>query len=1175
MSSIRERLQALSPADRLHYETLIDRFESYWAERPDAPPGIADHLPPDEPLRTLVLVALVKSDLESRLRQHGPTPIDDYLGRFPELSHDTQATAELLAWNHYLTHPKEGKASLPGSAGRYLVQEPVGRGGIGIVCRGRDPQLDRELAVKILRADHAGNPALVGRFEQEARVVGRLQHPGVVPVYDSGRLPDGRPWFIMRLVQGRTLAQLLGERHDPQHEPARFLAIFAQVCQTLAYAHEQGVIHRDLKPSNIMVGAFGEVQVMDWGLAKMLPGPGGAEDAPPGQPAAGPVTTLQTESAGLSSQAGTVLGTPAYMAPEQARGEVERLDERCDVFGLGAVLCEVLTGWPPYTGASVLPVRERAARGDLEEAWKRLDRCGAAAELVALARCCLEAEPAARPRNAAEVAEAVGRHLAEVQQRLHEAERERAAAEARAEEATARTRLERRARRLTAGLAAAALVLMVGVVWFWQQTVGQRQAVAEALTKATGLRERYQYSQAQEVLEQAERWVDRWSRQRLEEALADLRLVQRLDDIRARAIELTPDGRMNWRAADEEYKAVFRDAGLGEPEDLAEAVAARVRRSAVRTALVAALDDWAVRTEDETRRAWLLEVARRADLSSEGGTGDWGERFRDPEVRQNLAKLTKLAEEADVSRLAPQTLYALALALAKQGGNALPLLRSAQDQHPADFWLTFQLAGSLYVAKRYGEAEGYYRTVRALRPDSAVVHTHLGTALEEQGKREEAVACHRRAIDLDSMFALAHGNLGVALANQGKLEEAVACSHRALELDPKYVTARYNLGNALKDQGKVEEAVACYHQAIALDPKFAPPHHNLGIVLAARGKLDEAVACYRRALERDPQLAQAHNNLGKALEMQGNREEAIASTRRAIELDPKFAGAHTNLGIFLARQGKVEAAAANFHRAIELDPKFAGAHGNFGVALAARGKLEEAIACYRRALELDPKYVMTHTNLGVALLEQGKLQEAMACFRRALQLDPKYAAAQTGLRDCQRLVELEPRLSGLLAGIDHPADLAERLEFAQLCTLKQRFAAAAELYAEAFAAQPRLAAELRAGHRYSAACSAVRAGCGQGVNADALTAGDRLRWRRQALTWLRDDLAGWTRLLQGGGPATAPALTQTLRDWQTDPDLAGLRDPAHLTRLSAEERAACQRLWADVAALLRLAQSLE
>src|SRR5262249_23822508 len=169
-------------------------------------------------------------------------------------------------------------------------------------------------------------------------------------------------YFTMKLVKGRTLAALLAERTDPTQDRMRWLKVFEQVCQTVAYAHARGVLHRDLKPANVMVGSFGEVQVMDWGLAKVLPEGGAtADEASRAGPHAAEATLIDTGSR-PDTQAGSVLGTPAYMAPEQARGEVERVDERADVFGLGAILCQVLTGRPPFVAAQGQAVRQ-AARG--------------------------------------------------------------------------------------------------------------------------------------------------------------------------------------------------------------------------------------------------------------------------------------------------------------------------------------------------------------------------------------------------------------------------------------------------------------------------------------------------------------------------------------------------------------------------------------------------------------------------------------------------------------------------------------------------------------------------------------------------------------------------------------------------------------------------------------------
>ena len=174
----------------------------------------------------------------------------------------------------------------------------------------------------------------------------------MVPVYEIGVLSDHRPYFAMKLIKGRTLAEMLAGRSDAEDNLPRLLSIFEAVCQTVAYAHARGVIHRDLKPANIMVGSFGEVQVMDWGAAKLLGQRDDSDDVPaaPAKVEETVIATGRSHSAADESRVGTVIGTPAYMAPEQARGNVDAVDERADVFALGSILCEILTGRPGFTG---------------------------------------------------------------------------------------------------------------------------------------------------------------------------------------------------------------------------------------------------------------------------------------------------------------------------------------------------------------------------------------------------------------------------------------------------------------------------------------------------------------------------------------------------------------------------------------------------------------------------------------------------------------------------------------------------------------------------------------------------------------------------------------------------------------------------------------------------------
>jgi len=382
--------------------------------------------------------------------------------------------------------PVLNRPGLPPHAGRYQILGEIARGGMGAVLRARDADLGRELALKVLLAPHRDDVDLRNRFVEEAQIGGQLQHPGIVPVYELGAFPDRRPFLAMKLVRGRTLAALLAERPDPSHDLPRFLAIFEQVCQTVAYAHARRVIHRDLKPSNVMVGSFGEVQVMDWGLAKVLTEGGVADERrrPDLAVDATQVQTVRSEGSGSESLAGSVMGTPAYMAPEQARGEVDRLDERADVFGLGAILCEILTGRPPYAGPLRGAVLDRARQGDTADALARLETCGADGELVALTRDCLAARMADRPRDAGAVARRVTAYTTGVQERLRAAELAKVEAQTRAVE-------ERKRRRLAVGLAAALLGLVVtlggGGAWWAYDRQARAARVDSALRGAAVL----------------------------------------------------------------------------------------------------------------------------------------------------------------------------------------------------------------------------------------------------------------------------------------------------------------------------------------------------------------------------------------------------------------------------------------------------------------------------------------------------------------------------------------------------------------------------------------------------------------------------------------------------------------------------------------------------------------
>ncbi len=233
---------------------------------------------------------------------------------------------------------------------RYELIEKIARGGMGTVYRVKDRELEREVAIKLL-SDPQPRSEEIARMRREARILARLEHPGIVPIHDVGTLPDGRAFYAMKLVRGSRLDQYL-ELNMPLPE---LLRIFGRICESVAFAHARGVIHRDLKPANIMVGPFGEVLVMDWGVAKYR-GAGVSQAAGAGAGAdvsddADGTADQRTANATADTSPGTVLGTPGYMSPEQARGQLERVDERSDVSALGAILYFMLTREVPDSAA--------------------------------------------------------------------------------------------------------------------------------------------------------------------------------------------------------------------------------------------------------------------------------------------------------------------------------------------------------------------------------------------------------------------------------------------------------------------------------------------------------------------------------------------------------------------------------------------------------------------------------------------------------------------------------------------------------------------------------------------------------------------------------------------------------------------------------------------------------
>jgi tetratricopeptide (TPR) repeat protein len=1006
------------------------------------------------------------------------------------------------------------------ATGRFTVLRLHARGGLGQVSLAQDERLHRQVALKEVRPERGNDPQLRQRFLAEAEITGQLQHPGVVPVYALEEGPGGRPYYAMRFVEGRTLSQAIQQYHG-RPTPLVFrdlLQRFVALCRTLAFAHSKGVIHRDLKPANIMLGDYGETLVVDWGLAKRLgePAPGdGMPEGDAGEAHSGAEAKGQTldywpaarSSDGLT-QSGQVLGTPAYMTPEVAEGRAAEVGPATDVYALGAILYEVLTGQAPYRGESARHVLDAVRRGPPPPPG-RLKR-GVPRALQAV---CLKAMARAIPDrygSAADLAREIEQWLAD----------EPVAAYPEPLAARLGRWARRHKARVTAGAVALLVALLAGVgAWLWtaQRRAETEQAVGLALGKAEQLREQARrapaegpaqaaealavWKQALATAEQAEdigaaglvgeETAGRAARllaelragmNEAEDALAqsrkDARMLTELEDAHL-AYCVSKGDSLDLAAGAATYAKAFAAYGLNVLGNEPAAVVQALRRvpARMREALAVALDDWALCAPTQAGRRRLRAVADAVDYHP------WRQRLR---RAQDLEALNRLAVQARRQPLPPMSFDLLAIALLRAGARAeaAALLRQAQQRYPADFWINLNLGNTLKESNwqsKQGleEAIGYFRAAVALRPDNASVHN--------------------------------------------------------------------NLGSALKKHGDLAGAIAEFKKAITLDPKHAV----------------------------------AHNNLGNAWMAKGDVAGAIAEYKNAIGLGPKWAVAHSNLGVALKAQGDMAGAGAEFKRAVALNPKNAPSHYNLGLALLALGDVTGAVAELQKAIALNPRLAVAHCTLGRALQQQGRLTEALASYRRGHGLGAsrpgwRYPSAQW-VKQAERLVELNGLLPAYLKAERRPQSAAEALEVAGFCQqpYKQLYAAAARFYQDAFAAEPKLAKALRAGHRYNAACAAALAGCGQGKDAAELSAPERSRLHHQAVAWLRADLTAWQNFLEKAPKQTRLTVRETLRNWQKDTDFAGVRSKAALAKLPEEERGEWAKFWGEVAALLEKASLKE
>ena len=879
---------------------------------------------------------------------------------------------------------------------RYEILGEIARGGVGLVHRGRDNDIGRDVALKVLRDDLLKCPELVQRFVEEAQIGGQLQHPGIVPVYELGLQADQKPFFAMKLVKGETLAARLAKRADPSEGRRALLAVFREVCRTMAYAHARGVIHRDLKPSNIMIGNFSEVQVVDWGFAKVMRR-GGVADEGLAKKAQRDITMISTVRSGEGSEpsvAGSVMGTPAYMPPEQALGRVEDLDERGDIFSLGGILCEILTGNPPYCGDDRMSAATMAL---LEPTYARLDSCGADQRLTDLCKRCLQPLPKDRPASAETLADEVAAFITSVEGRAHRAQ-------VRALKAAARAAEQRRARRFTTLVGTGiVLVLAIATGAFFRMDAAQANrarersaAIEAALQDASLARAAGRWPAALAAVDRAAKLGYDGDLGKEIRAQADRNAAQRrrlreegelLDGLkRARSMTVDHD---DAGAVDATYAAAVHRLW----PDL-EVDARRLRDSVHALEFAAAFDAWAElrrqELEDEDWRpmdAWARAIDPEHDA------------LRDSLASEDPEALDAFLGKNECIELPPATIANIGDVLGSEGRErqGVALLQRAYRRYPGDYWINVVLGR---VARKTGQFEVAVRhclAALAIQPDSVEARHYLGIALEEAGDLDGAIAVWRDGMRLKERWGHGLGHIAEALVKQGKSEEALRAFAEAVRLAPDDARIHYSRGHFLSYQlYRLDEALESFKRAVELKPEEPAARDSIPATLIRMGELEGARVEIEKILAVDPDDVRALTRLSVVLSQTGETDRAIQVSLRVTDLAPENPAGYASLGALMYDKGEVDEAIKYCRKAIELDPdSVAGLH-HLGQALVGKcrqGQASdelwgEAIAAMRKAIALEPMISDMHNDLGVGLLYRGKPAEAVECFTRAIELTP-------------------------------------------------------------------------------------------------------------------------------------------------------------------------------------------